>query len=462
VLPAIAIVGRPNVGKSTLFNFLTKRRDALVADHIGLTRDRRYGFSNYGSQRCIVVDTGGLSDESDELLQLAARQVATAIEDAQILILVVDAKEGLNSRDEHLAGQLRRLGKPLFLAVNKTDTVEKLIAISEFHVLGIGEPFPISAISGAGIRRLWDEVCAKTGAVELHAVEEVAASIRVAVIGRPNVGKSTFVNAATGKERMVTHDRPGTTRDSIEVVIKRQKQAYTLIDTAGIRRRSRVDLAIEKYSIIQSLQAIEASNVCVVLIDALEGVTEQDTRLLGQVLEAGRSLVIAINKWDAMAPVERRPAKHRVTRKISFIDFAEIHYISAKKKLGINKIFQSIDEAWQACQITIPTPELTRVLTSATTQHPPPITRGRRIKLKYAHQGGSNPPVIVVHGNQTEALPDTYKRYLGRVFRKKFQLRGTPVQLEFRTALSPYSGKRNALTERQKKRRKRLIKHRSR
>lgn len=462
MLPVIALVGRPNVGKSTLFNCLTRSRDALVADVPGLTRDRIYGTGKVGPHPCLVVDTGGLSGEEAGLDGLMARQVWRAVEEADAVLFLVDAKEGLTAADEAIAERLRRFGKPVYLVVNKTENADPTLASAEFHALGLGKPFAIAAVHGRGVARLMDTVLAALPAPEVPEgmpAEDKEGGVRVAVVGRPNVGKSTLVNRLLGEERMLAFGEPGTTRDSVFIPFERDGRRYTLIDTAGVRRRARVKEAVEKFSVIKTLQAIEAAHVVVQVLDARAGIAEQDATLLGHVLDAGRALVVAVNKWDGLPREERERVRRELAVKLDFLDFARIHFISALHGSGLAELFQSVLDAYEAATRKLPTPRLTRVLLQAVEAHPPPLVRGRRIKLRYAHQGGQNPPVVVVHGNQTEHVPESYRRYLANTFRKVFNLTGTPVRVEFKSGENPFRGRRNTLTPRQVRRRKRLLRH---
>ena len=440
MLPVVALVGRPNVGKSTLFNVLTRTRDALVADQPGLTRDRKYGFGRVGRVPYICIDTGGLIERPGALEQLMAEQTERAIAEAERIVLVVDARAGLTPDDEFIARTLRRAGKPVVLAVNKAEGREAEVAVAEFHALGFGEPLAISAAHHLGVEPLMD--AALTGLdIETQPAGDQRAT-RVAVVGRPNVGKSTLINRLLGEERLVAFDEPGTTRDSIFIPFERDGRAYVLIDTAGVRRRARVDGTVEKFSIVKTLQAIDEAHVVVGLIDAQEGVTEQDASLFGTVVERGRSLVIAINKWDKLPTEQRDNVRRDMDLRLRFLEFAPRHFISARHGTGVGELVTSIDRAHAAALREMPTTELTRLLERAVLEHQPPLVRGRRIKLRYAHQGGRNPPVIVIHGNQTERVPDSYRRYLENVFRKAYDLIGAPVRVEFRSDENPYAPKR--------------------
>ncbi len=461
MLPVIALAGRPNVGKSTLFNRLTRSRNALVADLPGLTRDRQYGEGRTGEFPYLVVDTGGLSGDRDALDDMMARQAWQAIDEANLVFFMVDAREGLTAADEAVAAQLRRSGKPVVLVVNKTDGLEPALAIAEFHVLGLGEPVPVAAAHGRGVGHLMSLALAGIQAVP-EAEERAEAEdegIHIAVVGRPNVGKSTLVNRMLGEDRVLAFDSPGTTRDSIYIPFERDGTEYTLIDTAGVRRRSRVRETVEKFSVIKTLQAVEAANVVILVLDAREGASEQDATLAGFIAEKGRALVIAVNKWDGMAPGERRLFRDRLDLKLPFLGFAGKHFISALHGSGVGDLFPAIQQAYQSAMADLATPVLTKILEDAVEAHQPPMVRGRRVKLRYAHQGGKNPPLIVIHGNQTERLPDAYRRYLVNTFRSALRLSGTPVRLEFRTTRNPFKGRKNPLTDRQKRRRRRLLRH---
>jgi GTP-binding protein len=459
MLPVVALVGRPNVGKSTLFNYLTKTRDALVADYPGLTRDRQYGRVRRGKRDYFVADTGGIVETDAGIDEQAMRQVQYALEEADLVLFLVDARDGLNVGDEAIAASLRRIGKPVFLVVNKIDRADMALAAGEFHALGLGEPRPISASHALGIEALLDQVEAKLP--EADATESAAESegIRIAVVGRPNVGKSTLVNRMLGEERVVVFDQPGTTRDSVYIPFERHGRPYTLIDTAGIRRRGRVAETVEKFSVIKALQAIEKAHVVIYLIDAREGVTDQDANLLGMVLEIGRGLIIGLNKWDGLSPDQKDQVRRLIDLKLPFVDFAEKHFISALHGTGVGHLFDAVHAVHAASMQDMSASRLTRLLQDAIASHQPPLVRGRRIKLKYAHQGGHNPPTIVIHGNQTEEVPGSYKRYLINVFREALDLHGTPIKLEFKSGDNPFKGKRNELTPRQIRKRRRLIRH---
>ena len=455
MLPVIAIAGRPNVGKSTLFNRLTGTRDAIVADYPGLTRDRRYGTARHHGARFIVVDTGGLTGDSEDLATRVGDQVRRALDEADRIVLLTDARAGRTAGDEAIADRVRRLGKPVVLAVNKTDGLDERTALSEFHALGLDAPTPISAAHGRGIAALvrtlvpaGEDAPDPAGDAEADA-DGGRGAVRIAIIGRPNAGKSTLVNRLLGEDRVITDDAPGTTRDSVFVPFERGGRRFVLIDTAGLRRRSRVSDVAEKLSAIKALQAIEAANVAILVLDAGEGVSEQDARLLGYLLDAGRALVIALNKWDRLDPGRRTAARDAVSRRLGFIDFSAVHAISALRGEGLGAVMRSVEEAWAAATTRMAAGELTRIVQDATARHPPPAVRGRRIKLRYAHQGGINPPIVVIHGNSAEEVPQPYARYLARAVRTRFGLRGTPLRIEFRSGENPYAGRRNRLTPRQ-------------
>jgi GTP-binding protein len=458
--PVIALVGRPNVGKSTLFNNLTRTRDALVADYAGLTRDRKYGIGRLGTHPYVVVDTGGLSGDEQGVEGEMAQQVKNAIGESDAVLFLVDARDGLTPSDQNIAGYLRQCGKQVSLVVNKTDGVDALVASSEFHALGLGDPLPIAAAHGRGVRHMIEQVL-EPFVFDIEAEEEEEEDeehgIKVAVIGRPNVGKSTLVNRILGEERVVVYDMPGTTRDSIYIPFERDGQHYTLIDTAGVRRRARIKEAIEKFSIIKTLQAITDANVVVMVLDAREGISEQDAHLLGHAMEAGRALVIAINKWDGLEQEQKEQVRRELQLKLPFLDFAKIHYISALHGTGVGELYASVNKAYASAMRKFTTRELTELLEGLLFAHQPPMVRGRRIKLRYAHQGGKNPPLIVIHGNQVSEVPNSYKRYLENGFRKHLKLEGTPIRIEFKGGENPYAGKKNVLSKRQVARKQRLV-----
>ncbi len=455
--PVIALVGRPNVGKSTLFNKLTLSRDALVADRPGLTRDRKFGEGKLGNKPYLVVDTGGLTGEGEGLDALMASQSWLAVEQADIVLFLVDAHAGMLPDDQQIAQRLRESGKKVFLVVNKVDGMDPAVVTAEFYALGLGEPVGIAASQGRGVKSLMERVLTVLPEAAEEAEEEVPEGIiKVAIIGRPNVGKSTLVNRILGEERVVAYDLPGTTRDSIYLPFERDGQHYVLIDTAGVRRRSRVKEAIEKFSVIKTLQSVEDANVVLMLLDAHEGISEQDASLLGFVLETGRALVVAVNKWDGLEKDQRDWIRRELEVKLPFLGFAEVHFISALHGTNVGHLFESLITAYESATRTFSTSNLTRLLHDLVEAHPPPLVRGRRIKLRFAHQGGQNPPIIVIHGSRTSAIPDSYRRYLMNGFQKHLKLQGTPVRVEFRSGKNPFAGKKNKLTPRQQQKRKRL------
>ena len=456
MVPTVALVGRPNVGKSTLFNALTRTRDALVADLPGLTRDRRYGYARIGGRDIVAVDTGGLTDGADPIAKLVSDQAALAIGESTLLVLVLDARDGLTGADQRITDRLRRSGKPVLVAANKVDGLDAATAAAEFHALGLGEPIPIAAAHRRGIGRLaaaLDGMLPRDGA---QAEARHDDSVRICVIGRPNTGKSTLANRLAGDTRVLAHDAPGTTRDSVEVPFHHAGGRYVLIDTAGIRRRSRVSEAVEKFSVIKSLEAISGSDVAIVMLDAQIGMSDQDASLLGLVLDSGRAPVVAVNKWDRLPGEDRAALKADVRRRLAFAPFCPVCRISALHGSGLGALMRHVDACHRSAFARLTASGLTRVLESAVEHAPPPLARGRRIKLRYAHQGGSNPPVVVVHGNRTELVPDSYRRYLVGRFRSAFTLVGTPLRIEFRTGENPFKGRRNTLTPRQHRRRERL------
>jgi GTP-binding protein len=440
--PVIALVGRPNVGKSTLFNRLTRTRAALVADFPGLTRDRHYGDGRVGPRDYIVIDTGGFEPLNAEgIAREMAAQAEQAIAESDAIVLVLDAREGLTGQDRRIAERLRITGRRVLLAVNKAEGLPTE-AIAEFHELGLGEPHAISAAHGEGVRDLMDLallpfVTAETEAA-VEGAEDAERRVRVAVVGRPNVGKSTLINALIGEERLIAFDQPGTTRDAIEVEFEFDGRAYTLIDTAGLRRRGKVFEAVEKFSVVKTLQAIADANVVVLLLDASAEISDQDAHIAGYVLESGRALVIAINKWDGLDDYQRDRIKREIDRKLHFLGWARVHTISALKRTGLSAVMRSVSEAHAAAFARLPTPKLTRALLAAVARQMPPRAGSSRPKLRYAHQGGVNPPIIVIHGNSLKHVPDSYRRYLEGYFRSEFELAGTPLRVEFRTGRNPY------------------------
>ncbi|NJD30614.1 MAG: ribosome biogenesis GTPase Der [Gammaproteobacteria bacterium] len=462
MLPVVALVGRPNVGKSTLFNALTRTRDALVADVPGLTRDRKYGYTRVGPRSCVVVDTGGLVEAMEGVERLMAEQTLKAVEEADRVLLVVDARQGCVPADEHVAAVLRRSGKTVVVVANKAESLDPELAAADFHQLGFGAPVAVSAAHASGIEALMTRAVEGLPVPEESTDEGTAAAgeIRVAVVGRPNVGKSTLINRLLGEERLVAFDQPGTTRDTVLVPFERDGQRYTLIDTAGVRRRARVSDAVEKFSIVKTLQAIEEANVVIGVLDAHDTIAEQDASLLGLIAEQGRALVIAVNKWDGIPPDQRDAIRDGLDLRLDFLGFAPVHFISARHGTGVGELMGSVQSAYRAAMRELPTKELTAALEQAVAMHQPPLVRGRRIKLRYAHQGGRNPPVVVIHGNQTQHVPDAYRRYLENHFRQAFRLKGTPMRIEFRTDENPYAGRRNVLTPRQQRKRQRLIRNR--
>lgn len=443
MLPVIALVGRPNVGKSTLFNYLTRSREALVADYPGLTRDRQYGRVKHGNRACLVVDTGGIADDAEGIDSVSRKQVQIALEEADVVFFLVDAREGLSASDKVIADTLRKLNKPIILVTNKNDGIDSSIATTDFYALALGEPVRIAASHGRGVPELLErayELLPPESAKEI--AEDKNKGIAIAVVGRPNVGKSTLVNRLLGEERVIVFDEPGTTRDSIYIPFERNGKQFTLIDTAGMRRRSKIAETIEKFSVIKSLQAIEKANVVIYLIDASEGITDQDAHLLGLVLEAGRPLIIGLNKWDGLTQTQKGTIERHLEFKLAFLDFAEKHPISALHGSGVGKLFDMVYGLYDATMIDMSTPVLTRILKEATTAHQPPIVNTRRIKLKYAHQGGRNPPIIIIHGVQTDVLPLSYKRYLTNYYREKLGLSGTPIRIEFKSPINPFQGQK--------------------
>ncbi|STO53672.1 GTP-binding protein EngA [Canicola haemoglobinophilus] len=497
--PVVALVGRPNVGKSTLFNRLTRTRDALVADFPGLTRDRKYGQAHFNGYDFIVIDTGGIDGTEEGVEEKMAEQSLLAIEEADIVLFLVDARAGLTSADIGIAQYLRqRQNKTTVLVANKTDGIDADSHCAEFYQLGLGEIAQIAASQGRGVSALMEQVLtpiaesmnlAQTTESAVENSEENAdewdqdfdfdneedtqllddalaeeqeeiedKNIKIAIVGRPNVGKSTLTNRILGEDRVVVYDLPGTTRDSIYIPMERDGQQYTIIDTAGVRKRGKVHLTVEKFSVIKTLQAIQDANVVLLTIDAREGVSDQDLSLLGFILNAGRSLVIVVNKWDGLNQDVKDQVKSELDRRLDFIDFARVHFISALHGSGVGNLFDSVKEAYACATQKMTTSLLTRILQMATDEHQPPMMGGRRIKLKYAHPGGYNPPIIVVHGNQIERLPDSYKRYLSNYYRRSLKIIGSPIRLLFQEGNNPFAGRRNKLTPNQLRKRKRLMK----
>ena len=443
--PVIALVGRPNVGKSTLFNRLTKSRDAIVADFAGLTRDRHYGQGRQGKHEYIVIDTGGFEpDASRGIFKEMAKQTQQAVAEADVVIFVLDARAGLSGQDHEIGNYLRRLGKPTILVANKAEGMKDGVQLSEFYELGLGEVEPVSAAHGQGVRSLVD---AALGLLNLPEPEdevfgeEDQKPVRLAVAGRPNAGKSTLINTWLGEERLVAFDMPGTTRDAITVPFERNGQKFELIDTAGLRRKGKVFEAIEKFSVVKTLQAIEGANVVLLLIDATQGVTDQDAHIAGYILESGRSVVLGINKWDAVDDYQRQMLERSIETRLSFLKFAPLHFISAQKRQGLEPLWKSIIQAHRAATCKMPTPVLTRILMESIQFQTPKKVGAYRPKMRYAHQGGMNPPIIVIHGNSLELVTDAYKRFLEGRFRKEFNLVGTPLRIDLKTSHNPYADK---------------------
>ena len=499
--PVVALVGRPNVGKSTLFNRLTRTRDALVADFPGLTRDRKYGHAHLAGYDFIVIDTGGIDGTEEGVEEKMAEQSLLAIEEADIVLFLVDARAGLTSADIGIANYLRqRQNKTTVVVANKVDGIDADSHCAEFYQLGLGEIAQIAASQGRGIANLMEQVLSplaekmaekeEESAVENDDVSEMAQhdewdedfdfsneedtalldeelaqeqtpdsqNIKIAIVGRPNVGKSTLTNRILGEDRVVVYDMPGTTRDSIYIPMERDGQQYTLIDTAGVRKRGKVHLAVEKFSVIKTLQAIQDANVVLLTIDARENISDQDLSLLGFILNAGRSLVIVVNKWDGLNQEVKDRVKSELDRRLDFIDFARVHFISALHGSGVGNLFESVKEAYECATQKMTTSMLTRILQIAVDEHQPPMIGGRRVKLKYAHPGGYTPPIIVIHGNQVDKLPDSYKRYLSNHFRRSLKIIGSPIRLQFQEGNNPFAGRRNKLTSNQLRKRKRLMK----
>ncbi|PWC11076.1 ribosome biogenesis GTPase Der [Brenneria roseae subsp. americana] len=492
MIPVVALVGRPNVGKSTLFNRLTRTRDALVADFPGLTRDRKYGRAEVEGHEFIIVDTGGIDGTEDGVETRMAGQSLVAIEEADIVLFMVDARAGLMPADEGIAQHLRSRQKTTVLVANKTDGLDPDMVTADFYSLGMGEVYPIAASHGRGVTSLLEKVLLPfvqdevIEPVELTEEEENAAywaeqlgdkqsaegeiaeeddfnpedlPIKLAIVGRPNVGKSTLTNRILGEDRVVVYDMPGTTRDSIYIPMVRDEREYILIDTAGVRKRGKVTDTVEKFSVIKTLQAIEDANVVLLVIDAREGISDQDLSLLGFILNSGRSLVIVVNKWDGLSQEVRDEVKETLDLRLGFIDFARIHFISALHGSGVGNLFESVTEAYTCATRRVGTSMLTRIMQMAADDHQPPLVRGRRVKLKYAHAGGYNPPIVVIHGNQVKDLPDSYKRYLMNYYRRSLNVMGTPIRIQFKEGENPFADKRNTLTPNQLRKRKRLMQH---
>jgi GTPase len=462
MLPVIAIVGRPNVGKSTLFNTLTQTRDAIVADVPGVTRDRQYGYGRVGRVPYVCIDTGGLVENPSGMDALMRIQTEHAIREADRLLFIADARAGLTPQDLFFARELRRSGKPVYLAVNKAEGLESAIAGADFHSMGLGEPHAIAATHGYGCEDLMDVVLEGFEPPPPQDEEPHDGRIRIAVIGRPNVGKSTLINRLIGEERVITSDVAGTTRDSILVPFERDGRAFTLIDTAGVRRRARIDDEVEHLSVSKTLQAIAEAHVVIMMVDAHDSIGEQDASVLGLALNRGRALILAVNKWDNIPMDQREEIRRLLTLKLDFVPFAPIHFVSAKHGTAVGDLTASMIRAYEGAMRQMKTPELTKCMEAAMVQHQPPIVRGRRIRLRYAHQGGRNPPRIVVHGSQASHVPESYKRYLANVFRERFDLFATPVSVEFRSDVNPFlkdkPKEKRGLKTAQKERRERRIK----
>ncbi|MCG8412803.1 MAG: ribosome biogenesis GTPase Der [Pseudomonadales bacterium] len=456
--PVLALVGRPNVGKSTLFNRLTRSRDAIVANMPGLTRDRQYGEGKFNDMSFIAIDTGGITGHEAGIDAEMAAQSLLAIEEASICLFLVDAQAGIAPDDTKILDHLRKTGKPFHLVVNKVDGLDPDQACAEFYSLGVERLFPLTATQGRGVKSLL-EACLQ-GWDGDQAAPEKARGIKIAVSGRPNVGKSTLVNRMLGEDRVVVYDQPGTTRDSVYIPFERRGQAYTLIDTAGIRRRGKTKETVEKFSVVKSLQAIKDAHVALLIVDAREGIVEQDLHLLGYVIESGRALVIAINKWDGMDGDEKDRVRSEIRRRFTFVDFAKIHFISALHGTGVGDLYKSVNKAYESATKELGTSVLTRILEDAVLDHAPPTVNGRRIKLRYAHAGGQNPPTIVIHGKQTNKLPGHYSRYLEKTFRTALKMEGTPIRIELKSDENPFTRKEKNLSPRQIAQKRRIAKNR--
>jgi len=447
MLPTLVLVGRPNVGKSTLFNRLTRSRDALVADLPGLTRDRHYGRGRIGERPYRVVDTGGLEPVAKEgILHEMAKQTRQAVDEADMVLFIVDGRDGLTPQDRIIATQLRKTGRPVMLLVNKAEGMQRARVTVDFHELGLGEPIPISSAHGDNVAEMIEVALDELPAAEVEA-EKKSDHPKLAIVGRPNVGKSTLVNAILGEERVIAFDQPGTTRDSIYIDFERGGKQYTIIDTAGVRRRGKIDEAIEKFSVVKTLQAIEDANVVVLVVDARDQITEQDAHLADFVLQAGRALVLAVNKWDGLDEYKRDTAKRDIERKLHFLSFAKHHFISALNGTGVDALLKSVNQAYTAAMAKLPTPQLTRVLEEAIQKQQPPRSGSFRPKMRYAHQGGSNPPLIIIHGSALDKIPDSYTRYLEKTFCDAFKLQGTPLRIEYKSGKNPFAEKKHVLTE---------------
>ncbi len=460
MIPVFALVGRPNVGKSTLFNRLTKTRDALVANYPGLTRDRKYGEGSMLGKRFMLIDTGGITGTEEGIDSIMAEQSMLAIQEADAVMLIVDSKVGLTPLDSHLAEYLREKECVVYLVANKIDGVNPDIASAEFFELGLKNIYPTTATHGRGVKNLMESVL-ESFPESNQKDEDVRQEkgIKIAIVGRPNVGKSTLVNRILGEDRVIVFDEPGTTRDSVYIEYQREDTKYTLIDTAGIRKRKNVSLTVEKFSIVKTLQSIDDANVVVFLIDAQEGLVDQDMHLMGTIVDAGRALVIAINKWDGLNDYSKDRVKVQLDRRLHFVKFADLHYISALYGTGVGNLYKSIESSYASAIDKLSTNKLTLILQDAVIHHQPPLVRGRRIKLRYAHAGGKNPPIIVIHGNQLDEIPSHYSRYLEKTFCRALDLHGTPVKIEYRSSENPYEGKKNKLTNRQISKKRRLMKY---
>lgn len=478
MLPVVALVGRPNVGKSTLFNRLTRTRDALVADFPGLTRDRKYGQANYDGYQFIVIDTAGVHGDEEGIDKEMASQSLRAIDEADVVLFMVDARDGITSADLGIAKHLRSIGKKAYIVANKIDGIDAEAAQADFYELGLGEVYGIAAAHGRGVESLLhrcftplvedypemkvavaDEDAETPPDLEHDEIDYDALPLKLAIVGRPNVGKSTLTNRILGEERVVVFDMPGTTRDSIYIPMERDGRQYILIDTAGVRRRGRIDETVEKFSVIKTLQAIEDANVVICVLDARETISDQDLNLIGFALNAGRSIVIAVNKWDGLDNDHKEEIKRELDRRLGFVDFARLHFISALHGSGVGNLFESVLEAYASATQRVSTSKLTRIMEMAADEHQPPLVRGRRVKLKYAHAGGYNPPRVIIHGNQVNDLPGAYQRYLTNYFRKSLGIMGTPIKVEFRESDNPFAGRKNQLTLSQQRKRKRLMRH---
>ena len=458
MIPIIALVGRPNVGKSTLFNRLTRSRDALVANFSGLTRDRKYGDGEMFNRRFMVIDTGGISGEEEGIDAEMADQSFLAMDEADIVLFVVDCRSGVTSADYVIADKLRKKNRTVYLVANKIDGLDPAAALADFYEMGFSGMFPTTATHGRGVRSMMEEVL-EPFAEYVEPEDESSNGIKIGIVGRPNVGKSTVVNRLLGEDRVVVYDQPGTTRDSVYIDYERHGKNYTLIDTAGIRKRKNVKLAIEKFSIVKTLQAIEDANVVVLMVDAHEGLVDQDLHLMGSVIDAGRGLVIGINKWDGLDADKREHIKIEIKRRLQFAEFADVHFISALHGSGVGNLYDSIGAAYRAATDALSASRLTKVLEGAVEEHQPPMVHGRRVKLRYAHAGGRNPPVIIIHGNQTDSVPAQYTRYLEKIFRRELGLHGTPVRVEYRTGDNPYQRKSSKASDSKTKPRKKIVKY---